>query len=146
MAYWDTSCLIKLYAPEPDSADFKLHILNGASVVTSEIARLELWAALRPKEAATELLPGGASKALATFDADVAAAQIFTKAIDPAVISKFEGVIETFFSRLPPLPLRTLDAIHISTAAVAGELEIVATDKRLRDAATILGFRVYPPP
>jgi predicted nucleic acid-binding protein len=41
--------------------------------------------------------------------------------------------------------LRTLDAVHLSTAVVAGELEIVATDKRLREAALSLGIAVYPP-
>jgi uncharacterized protein with PIN domain len=52
MAYWDTSCLVKLYVPEADSAVFTAHISGGATVVTSAIARLELWATLRRKEAA----------------------------------------------------------------------------------------------
>jgi hypothetical protein len=39
MEYWDTSCLVKLYAPEPDSADFKKHVLTVVTVVTAGIAR-----------------------------------------------------------------------------------------------------------
>jgi hypothetical protein len=30
------------------------------------------------------------------------------------------------------------------TSRVAGETEIVATDKRLRDAAKLLGFTLFP--
>ncbi len=49
MAYWDTSCLVKLYVPEMDSAAITAEVIAGITVVTSEIARLELWATLRRK-------------------------------------------------------------------------------------------------
>jgi uncharacterized protein with PIN domain len=41
MACWDTSCLVKLYAPERDSPAFETHVADGATVVTSEITRFE---------------------------------------------------------------------------------------------------------
>jgi len=145
MAYWDTSCLLKLYAPEADSADFKAHVREGATLVTSEIARLELCAALHRKEAADDLRQGGAKRALAAYDANVAAGLIVVNAVSPAVVENFESVIERCHHRSPPLSLRTLDAIHLATAAVVGATEIVATDKRLREAALSLGFTVYPP-
>ena len=44
----------------------------------------------------------------------------------------------------PPILLRTLDALHLASARVAGETEIVATDKRLREAAKLLGFALFP--
>jgi predicted nucleic acid-binding protein len=44
----------------------------------------------------------------------------------------------------PPLAVRTLDAIHLASARVSGEKEIVVTDKRLREAAVLLGFSVFP--
>jgi predicted nucleic acid-binding protein len=146
MAYWDTSCLVKLYAPEPDSVSFKAHIVSGVTVVTSEIARLELWATLRRKEAAGDLYTGGARRALKAFDADVAAGLIVIDVIDPQVVAKFEEVVEQFHGSVPSLPLRTLDAIHLSTAVVSGESEVVATDHRLREAAFRLKFTLYPPP
>ena len=40
--------------------------------------------------------------------------------------------------------IRTFDAIHLASARVAGETEIVATDKRLRDAAGLIGFTIFP--
>jgi uncharacterized protein len=145
MAYWDTSCLVKLYAPEADSAVFKAHVVNGATVVTCEIARMELWATLRRKEAAGELGAGGARKALQAYDADVAAGLITVEAMDTAVAAEYETIIDQFHGQTPALPLRTLDAIHLASARVSGESEVIATDKRLREAALGLGFSVYPP-
>jgi predicted nucleic acid-binding protein len=146
MAYWDTSCLVKLYAPEPDSAPLRAHVASGTSVVTSTIARFELWATLRRKEAAGDLHPGGARQALAAYDDDVALGLILVETMSPPVTARFEMIIEQCHGRTPPLALRTLDGIHLSAAAVSGELEIVATDRRLREAAVSLGFTLYPPP
>jgi len=42
------------------------------------------------------------------------------------------------------IPLRTLDALHLASARVAGETELVATDQRMRDAAKALGFSLFP--
>jgi predicted nucleic acid-binding protein len=145
MAYWDTSCLVKLYAPEADSAVFKAHVVNGATVVTCEIARMELWATLCRKEAEGGLDARGARKALEAYDADVAAGQIVVETINAAVTAEYETIIEKFHGQIPALPLRTLDAIHLASAKVSGESEVIATDKRLRDAALVLGFSVYPP-
>src|SRR5580658_1690645 len=138
MAYWDTSCLFKLYAPEPDSTILRAHALKSATIVTSQITRLEIWAALQRKETSRDLQPGGARTALDAYDADVAAAMISVKPLDRAVVEKFEAIIEQSARNSPPLPLRTLDAIHLSTAAAFAESQIVATDNRLREAASTL--------
>jgi predicted nucleic acid-binding protein len=55
-------------------------------------------------------------------------------------------IIERAFGQSPAIMLRTLDAIHLAAAIVSGELEVFATDKRLREAAISLGLSVYPPP
>jgi predicted nucleic acid-binding protein len=146
MAYWDTSCLLKLYAPEADSAAFKAHVLGGATVVTAEIARLELFAALRRKESAGDLRSGGAKLALAAYDVDVAEGLISVRPLGRATVEKFEAIIEQCNSLSPIVPVRTLDAIHLASAAVAAESQLVATDKRLRAAASRLGFAVFPSP
>jgi uncharacterized protein len=146
MSYWDTSCLIKLYVPEADSAECRAHVVGGATLATSEIARLEMYAALQRKEARNDLHPGGARRALAAYDADVAAGFVSVIAMDPAIVEKFEVIIDRCHHQSPPVLLRTLDAIHLASASVAAESEVVATDKRLREAALSLGFSVYPFP
>ncbi len=120
-------------------------VLNGGACVTSEIARLELHATLQRKEAAREIQMGGGRRALACYDADVENGLILVKAIDTEVRRRFDDLIEGCYGRTPPVSLRTLDGIHIATASVAVESMVVATDRRLRDAAASLGFAVYPP-
>jgi predicted nucleic acid-binding protein len=146
MAYWDTSCLVKLYAPERDSNQLKAHVIGGATVVTSEMARLEFWVTLRRKESAGDLHVGGARKALDAYNADIRAGLILVEAMDLTVLAKFEEIVDQCHGYAPPLPLRTLDAIHLATVAVTGESQVVTTDKRMREAALRVGFGIYPPP
>jgi predicted nucleic acid-binding protein len=143
MSYWDTSCLAKLYAREADSARFRSYLASGATVVTSEIARMELWVALRRKEAAGDIV--SAREALRAYDRHVAEGRIAVETIDRGVATEFESIIEKCYGQMVAVPLRTLDAIHLASATLSGEAEIVATDRRLRAAASLLGFRLYPP-
>ena len=53
---------------------------------------------------------------------------------------RFNHVMVTCYRRTPPVLIRTFDGIHLATARVAGETEIVAMDNRLREAAKLLGF------
>jgi predicted nucleic acid-binding protein len=145
IAYWDASWLLKLYAPEADSGAFRAHVLDGATVVTAEIARLELFAALRRKESAGDLRSGGAKLALAAYDVDVTWGLISVRQLGRATVERFEAIIDPCNSASPIVPVRTLDAIHLASAVVAAEPELVATDKRLRAAALQLGFVVFPP-
>jgi predicted nucleic acid-binding protein len=48
-------------------------------------------------------------------------------------------------SRLASVELRTLDAIHLASADLAGPDEMVAYDKRLREAAEGAGLTVASP-
>ena len=146
MAYWDTSCLLKLYAAEPDSVALQSHLLAETTTVTSMITRFELWGALRRKESLGDLRRSAARTALAAYDADVASRLIQIAPLDTMVLAKFELTIEQCYSRSIPIALRTLDAIHVATALISGETEVVATDSRLREAARFLGLNVYPPP
>ena len=114
--------------------------------MTSEIARLELHAALHRKEAAGDLRIGEARLALAAYDADVARGLIAIKSMGPPAVAKFEAIIERLYGQAPVVLLRTLDAIHLATATDSGESELVTTDRRLRAAALELGFSVYPVP
>jgi predicted nucleic acid-binding protein len=64
--------------------------------------------------------------------------------MDARVEAALNTIMATCYRRTPPLPLRTLDAIHLAAAHVAGETEIVVTDIRLREAANLLGFSLFP--
>ena len=147
MSYWDTACLVKLYVPEPDSPLFAGH---AAALVTRPatggFARLELWTALRRKEAEASLAPGEAKQVLGVFDQNVADSLVRHIPLHPRITAEFERVVETCLGRTPPLFIRTLDALHLASAITAGETELVTTDKRLREAALLLGLVIFPPP
>ena len=145
MSYWDTSCLIKLYTPEPDSATFRAHLATGGACVTCDIAPLEFWATVRRKEAEGVLAVREAEKVHAALQSDIAAGSITIIPCDAAVRAKFHTIVEHCHALQPPIFIRTNDALHLAAAMCAGETEIVATDKRLREAAVALGLTVFPP-
>jgi predicted nucleic acid-binding protein len=144
MGYWDTSCLAKLFLVEADSVVLRAHMADTGTVITGEIARMELWVALRRKEADGDLAEGGAQEALQKFDQEVAAGRVKVLAMDSAMELEFDSVIDQCYSADPQIYLRTLDAIHLASARLSGESEMVTTDRRLRDAAVMLGFTVFP--
>jgi len=146
MTYWDTSGLVKLYAPESDSSQFEFHALNSAAKpIVAAITRLEMWVALRRKEADGFMTSGHAKLHLDRFDDDVNRGEIRVVELDDAVYEKFVRLTEECFSRVPPLLVRTLDMLHLATAQIAAAGEFVTTDKRLREAAAVMGFTLFPP-
>lgn len=147
MSYWDTSCLIKLYVVESDSALFRQHVKDRNERITSgDFARMEFMLAIRRKEAGGEIAQGFAEQHLAHFDREIKAGNCLLTALDQTVRAEFENVVRRCYSQTPLIFIRTLDALHIAAARVASETEIVATDKRMRDAATLLGFQLFPAP
>lgn len=144
MAYWDTSCLAKLYVPEPDSDVFQDFAARGDVIRTSTLSRLEFFVLVHRKEAEGNLRPGGARKAVAQYDEDIASNQILVVPPDAKVLVPFEAIVRQCAFRKPSLLVRTLDALHLATAQATGETVIVTTDKRMREAALVLGFKRMP--
>jgi predicted nucleic acid-binding protein len=64
--------------------------------------------------------------------------------MDAQAEAHFNAIMARCYRHAPPIPIRTFDAIHLATARAAGEAELVATDKRTRDAARLLGFGLFP--
>ena len=81
---------------------------------------------------------------LSQVDRDIAAGQIRVVGMDAQTEAEFNAIMARCYRHTPPIPIRTFDAIHLATARVAGEAELVTTDKRMRDAAQRLGFTLFP--
>ncbi len=146
MSYWDTSALAKLFVTESDSPLFRSRAGEGTGKLrTLEFTRLELWSVFRRKEAEEIIQRGEAKKLLADFDDDVTDGFCLLIRDSVALRRAFEDIIEKCLSQRPPVFIRTLDALHLAAATVAGEKEFVATDRRLRMAAALLGFALFPP-
>ena len=145
MGYWDTSTLVKLYAQEPDSPAFENHALNSPTLlVTSRIALYESRATFQRKELEGALQAGTAQTTYASLVQDVAMGEVRLVELGADVEREYEQVLARCYQQTSALLLRTLDALHLASARVAGETELVATDKRMRDAAKLLGFSLFP--
>jgi predicted nucleic acid-binding protein len=136
--YLDTSVLVKRYTPEPDSDDVDA-VLEGTTLVTSELAVGEVWSALLSKERGKLLKPVQREAAWNAFNEDIDAGVLRIIPLDGVMIREAN---EAMLSVHPHVPLRTLDAIHLATyqSVITGPL--FTKDKRMRDAAKLLGLAV----
>jgi predicted nucleic acid-binding protein len=126
--YLDTSALVKLVFEEDESGPLEHWLtLQEDTVATSVIGKVELHRVCR------RIDPAG-----------VAGAELLLA--DMPVIPLAGWIVESAENIGPPT-LRTLDALHL--AAAYGMVEVltafVAYDKRLRDAAVLLGLPVVTP-
>jgi predicted nucleic acid-binding protein len=146
MSYWDTSALVKLYAKEADSTMFENHALNLAQrLATSRLTIYEARAVLRRKEAEGMLKTGTAQTIYSQLLADITDGEINVFEIGADVEREYGEVLEACYQHKPaPVPIRTLDALHLASARAAGDKDLVVTDKRMRDAARLLGFSIFP--
>ncbi len=145
MDYWDTSALVKLYAPESDSEYFIQRIARQAApIMTSAIAETEMAATLVRKELAGALPRGGSSRALAEFRSDSRSGAIILIPYGAQIASETERIARLAAESMPPLLIRSLDLIHAASASLLGADAFVGSDKRLRDLASLLGLRLVP--
>ena len=143
MSYWDTSALVKLYLPEPDSALFE-SVSLASPIVFGMIARHEIRTVFRRREAEAGIPAGAASALYSRICSDVASGVLRVLPDSDEIEWEFGIVLEKCFSQLPPVFIRTNDALHLAAARVAGEREFVTADLRQRTAAQLLGFTLLP--
>ena len=145
MSYWDTSTLVKLFTPEPDSVLFENHALaTSGPILIARIGLYEARATFRRKEADGTLQPGAAAVLFAKLTQDLAAGLVRVVELEPAVDREYGHVLDTCYGQTPLIALRTLDALHLASARASGETELVATDKPMRDAANALKLTLFP--
>lgn len=139
----DSSALVKLYADELGSADVRVL----SDIVISDLARVEVVAALWRKHR-TGALPAVDARALvALFEAElfstVKIPQRFTSiAITPAILDSAARLVAVH-------GLRAYDSVQLATAvAVRGAdptcTDFAAFDEQLRNAAAVEGFHLVP--
>jgi hypothetical protein len=143
MAYWDTSGLLKLYLDEPDSPDFVAMAAND-SVWTLFLARYEMRAALLRREGEGALRGGGADQVYQQLISDITNGNVTEMPLTPALEAVYAEVLRQCLLCTQPVFIRTNDAMHLASARLAGEREVVSADSRQRTAAAWLGFTVRP--
>ena len=139
--YLDSCIIVKLLVVEPDSERF-IRSLEGQPLVTSELSRTEVFSALLARERAGKISVSDRRRAWREFEARVASGEIKIELLNSLVMHKANHLLEKCH---PKAALRSLDAIHLATADVCHDFPLATTDERLRAAATLLGFNVFPP-
>lgn len=144
--YWDTSALLKLYAPEPDSSDYlRLLIQQPEDVAISFLHRVELYFALSGKESRGEIASGSAKRLFQLFEQHVNLGRYFVIPWGDDIASEAQRLLDTSLSATPPVMLRSLDGLHLGTLRAARIQSVVTADVRMRDAARIASIGVIEP-
>ena len=125
--YLDSSAIVKLVVEEPQSVALRWYLRRRRPLVSSALARAEVFRAL--------LLEG---------EAGMARGHAVLARID--LIRVNDRVLNAAGALLPP-DLRSLDAIHLATAAQLGQDlgQVVTYDERMADAARHLGMKAASP-
>ncbi|HEX9045139.1 MAG TPA: type II toxin-antitoxin system VapC family toxin [Candidatus Limnocylindrales bacterium] len=125
--YADASALVKIVTEESGSSELRSFLDRRGAVATSIVGAIELRRA------------GRRIQSDVSAEVDTLLAAVIVLGLDEALASSA--------GRLGPPGLRTLDSIHLATAAILAEdLEVLVTyDRRLAEAATALGMPVVSP-
>lgn len=141
MIYWDTSCVLKLYAPEGDSRAYIVFASRVGPLRTSDLTKTELFYALLRKEAAGDIARGFAELAFAKFLDDESKGRFVFYPIGRDVRAEAEKVASTCYGAAhDSVAIRTLDGLHLATAVVAKLREVATTDERMLRALPLLGL------
>lgn len=137
--YAESSAVLAWLLDETSSGDVRA-VLSGADIiVASDLTVLECERVLVRASVLGELTEAETAKRRAHLTA--AAAHWHLLRISPEIVDRAR-------QPFPHEPLRTLDALHLSSALVARrafpDLELLCLDDRIRRAADPLGFRVRP--
>jgi uncharacterized protein len=140
--YLDTSALVKLYMPEPESARADRALRGREDLVVSDLAVTELASALgrRCREGALD---------------SAVAARIYRRVLSDLSDGLFQHVeliaevhreAERMLLSSTIVPLRSLDALHLALAASGGVRAIFTFDRNLARAAGTFGLLTAPDP
>ena len=134
--YFDTSALAKWYLEEDGSDAFEAFV-NACPVRTlSRLTIVEMRCLLARRRRAGEIDADYERNAYSLFERHLVSGVFAIKAVDEHCFARALDLIE----QLPEIPLRTLDALHLSVA-LAAQAESVATgDRVMASAATRLGL------
>jgi predicted nucleic acid-binding protein len=136
--YIDTGLLVKLYVPEPESAQVAALVNSAPAVVLSPLHRLEMTLALSAKQARGELAPAQTARAFARMAEDVAARRFRAPPCDWSAVLDLARTLGEKHGATTPA--RSLDVLHVAAARHLRAVSFVTTDKRQRVFALAAGL------
>ena len=141
MIPWDTSCVLKLYAPEADSREYMQLAGRFGPLCTSDLTKTELFYGLLRKQTAGDIRPRSAEVAFGKFVEDEAKGRFIFFPLGEDVRLEASKVAQRCYGAAAPVAVRTLDGLHLATALVASLQEVATADERMLQALPLLGLR-----
>lgn len=146
MIYWDTSCILKLYTAESDSSQWqKVAVGQDDELVSSALLETEMAYAFEQKEQRGDIKPGGAQALIRLFRRDMKEGRFVLYPVGRDVLSTAATIASSCYHARPPIPLRTLDGLHLATALLLKCRAIATADSRMKAAAALLKLPVIYP-
>ena len=129
MLYLDSSAIVKLVAPEPETDALIAFLRTDPERVSSALAFVEVC------------------RAVQRLGGDEALLQRARRVLSRIALIKIDDPVLHAAAELDPQTLRSLDAIHLATALSTLEpvVALVTYDRRLRDASRLNGIAVESP-
>lgn len=139
IVYAESSAVLAWLLGEPSAAGVRRILAGAERVVASSLTGLECARGLARGRASRRLSPGDELAALRLLD-------IAESNWDVHDLS--EQVVARARARFPSEPVRTLDALHLATAALfheaLGPVTLLSFDDRIRANASGLGLELAP--
>ena len=136
MYYIDTSVLVAYYCPEALSEQVQVFLSEQVKPAISSLTEVELFSAIARKVRMGELGQSDGNRIISKFSSHVDGNLFSMTPVESHHWRIARGWIGLFNTSL-----RTLDALHLAIAS-AGDFVLVTSDRRLIQAADILGVKV----
>lgn len=144
MLFWDTSAVLKLYVDEPDAKTFRTLAQRPEILVISAFSVHELHCAFYRKEFVKALKPGMAEVLYQAFRDEIDGGYFRLIDYSPSVEQHAVEVVRLCYGAHRPVLIRSLDALQLATALAGGATDMVCTDTRMRQGASLVGMNVFP--
>lgn len=134
--YLDSSVLVKLYLPEPQSAQVNTAVRGRRDLMISDLAITEVVSAIARarREGLLSAEDGARVHALMLQQVESGVVQRIDLAPDT------HRAAERFLLSIDSIPLRAADALHLALAITAGAASLLTFDRRLAAAARTIGL------
>ncbi len=140
--YLDTSCLLKVFFPEPETDRTLALIAAESRVLVSSLARLESRSQIHARTAGGLLSPARAGRLWKRFETVIALAP-YEQLRCPADVIDIAAEQINLAAR--NAYCRTIDRMHLATMQVLGVSRLLTNDDAQAAAARVLGFDVVLP-
>lgn len=141
--YLDTSALVKLYVPEPNTAVVQAEIVGAGELLISDLALLEFRSAIYGMVRSGRITAADAAATFATFAST--ASSYTALPMGSQAIRRAQTLLDLY---AVGQGLRPLDAIQIAVAEIENQAALidafVSTDAVQRHVALLTGFVVRP--